>query len=121
VNTSEVESALIAELLEALRALPDVTADLACQGDSGVQAIVNDVSVSMRVAGRSLGTAGRDPKGALSAGCPAGTLADPGCSVAAHWRSGAEGAVPLLAAESISPGRQGPAQSGAGRLFRRRG
>jgi hypothetical protein len=36
VNTSEVESALIAELLEALRALPDVTADLACQGDSGV-------------------------------------------------------------------------------------
>jgi len=54
VSTPEVESALIAELLEALRALPDVTADLACQGDSGGQAAVNDVSVSMQVAGRPL-------------------------------------------------------------------
>ena len=54
MNTPEVERALIAELLEALRALPDVTADLACQGDAGGQAAVNDVSGSMLVAGRPL-------------------------------------------------------------------
>jgi len=104
VNTSEVESALIAELLEALRALPDVTADLACQGDSGGQAAVNDVSVSMQVAGRPLALLvgirkalyPRDVRQALW------QIRD-----AASRRSGdagAEGAVPLLAAESISPG-----------------
>ena len=104
MNTSEVESALIAELLEALRALPDVTADLACQGDSGVQAALNDVSVSMEVAGRPLALLvgirkalyPRDVRQALW------QIRD-----AASRRSGdavAEGAVPLLAAESISPG-----------------
>ena len=104
MNTSEVESALIAELLEALRALPDVTADLACQGDSGVQAALNDVSVSMQVAGRPLellvgirkALYPRDVRQALW------QIRD-----AASRRSGdagAEGAVPLLAAESISPG-----------------
>ena len=54
VNISEVENALIAELLEALRALPDVTADLACQVNAGGQAAGNDVSVLMQVAGRPL-------------------------------------------------------------------
>jgi hypothetical protein len=54
VSTPEVESALLAEFLEALRARPDVTADLACQVDAGGQAAVNDVSVSMQVDGRPL-------------------------------------------------------------------
>jgi hypothetical protein len=58
MNTPEVERGLIAELLEALRALPDVTADLARQVDAGGPAAVSDVSVSMQVAGRPLALGG---------------------------------------------------------------
>ena len=52
MSTPEVERALIAELLEALlRALMDVTANLASQSEADGQAAVNEVSVSMQVAG----------------------------------------------------------------------
>ena len=41
--------ALVAELLQALRAFPDVTADRVRQVDAARQAAVNDVSASMQV------------------------------------------------------------------------
>ena len=104
MNTPEVDSALIAELLEALRALPDVTADLVGQRDAGGRAAVNDVSASIQVAGRPLellvgvrkALYPRDVRQALW------QIRD-----AASRRSGyadTESTVPLLAAESISPG-----------------
>ena len=104
MNKPEIENALIAELLKALRALPDVTVDLGGQGSSGGQAAIGDVSVSMQVAGRPLALwvevrkalYPRDVRQALW------QIRD-----AASRRNGdaaAEGAVRLLAAESISPG-----------------
>lgn len=115
MNTPEVESALIAELLEALRALPDVTADLTCQGDSGVQAAVNDVSVSMQVAGRPpallvgierrsirgmsgrhFGSSGMQRRGALA--MPAQRAQ---CRCSRHAESISPGAKDLLKAERV--------------------
>lgn len=104
MNTSGVERGLVAELLEALRTLPDVTADFAPKVDAGGQAALNDVSVSMRVAGRPLALLvstrkalyPRDVRQALW------QIRD-----AASRRSGdarTEDAMPMLAAESISPG-----------------
>lgn len=104
MSTPEVESALIAELLEALRALPDAAAALARPLVAGERAAMNHVCVSMQVAGRPLALQvgirkalyPRDVRQALW------QIRD-----AAARRSGdtiPEGAMPLLAAESISAG-----------------
>ena len=100
----ELESTLMAELLDTLRGLPDVTADAAPWTDAGGQAAGIDLQVSMQVAGRSMALLveirktlyPRDVRQALW------QIRD-----AASRRVGeadAERVVPLLAAESISPG-----------------
>ena len=105
MDTPDVDSALIAGLLDALRALPEVKADIVRQ--SGVAegpALVNGLSLSMLVAGHPLvllvgirkALYPRDVRQALW------QIRD-----AASRRSGRasdESAVTLLAAESISPG-----------------
>lgn len=104
MSTAQFESALIAEFLGALRALPDVMADLTCQSDVDRQVPVNGVSVSMKVAGHPL---------ALLVGIRKSLY--PRDVRQALWQmregasrrigsAGAENAVLLLAAESISPG-----------------
>ena len=104
VETPKVESALIAELLDALKRLPDVAVDLARQSDVGGHVAGIDVQISMQVAGRSIALLieirktlyPRDVRQALWQIRDAAARRD--------GKTDADPSVPLLAAESISPG-----------------
>ena len=104
MDAPESEQALIAGLLEALRALPDVKADLTYQANADGKAAFNEVSVSMQVAGRPLALRVELRK-ALYPRDVRQTLWQ--IRDASSLRTGdaaAPNALPLLAAESISPG-----------------
>lgn len=104
MDTPEVASALIAQLLEALRALPDVTADLARQSDAGGQAAVNDVSVSMQIAGHPLALLVGIRKALYPRNVRQALWQIRDAAARRIGDAGVENAVPLLAAESISTG-----------------
>ena len=104
MSAPEVESALIAKLLEALRALPDVTADHARQSDADGQAAANDVSVSMQVAGHPLALLVGIRKALYPRDVRHSLWQIRDAASRRIGEAGAESAVPLLAAESISPG-----------------
>ena len=102
----EADNALISKLLEALRGLPEVTADLGCPGDPSESSASaeREVLLSIRVAERPLALLveirkvlyPRDVRQALW------QIRDS----ASRRQGDGNGwpAVPLLAAESISPG-----------------
>lgn len=106
LETPEAGNALIGKLLEALRGLPEVTADLGCPGepDGSSASTEREVPLSIRVAERPLALLveirkvlyPRDARQALW------QIRDSASRRQGEGNGGP--AVPLLAAESISPG-----------------
>ncbi len=104
VASPEVESVLIAALLEALRGLPDVTAEVARRSDIGGPAAGIEVQVSIQVAGRSIALMVETRKTLYPRDVRQALWQIRDATSRRAGEADAEPAVPLLAAESISPG-----------------
>lgn len=104
LETPEVESALLTHLLETLRGLPDVSADLGRQGDSGGSTAERGMSLSIHVAGRPLSLLVEIRKTLYPRDVRQALWQIRDVASRSQGEGSGEPAVPLLLAESISPG-----------------